>query len=128
MKNFVLFACASCLATVAVADSTWQCANSIAEISCAKQGNCQIPQNLNNTFRITIKNNNQIAVCAQNNCWRGSSQAIQNGNQTTYAIKQFSWTTLEQPNSEYLLAVDQNTQRLSLQGAGKKYNLQCVNA
>jgi len=128
MKKIIFIACIVMFSTGIWADGTWKCANSIAELSCVKQENCKAKDTPLNTFLISINNNQQVSVCAKSKCWRGNTQAIVRGNYALYPIKQFNWTTLEKPNGEYTLAVNQSNQKLSIQGNGNIYQLQCIQA
>ncbi len=42
-----------------------------------------------------------------------------------YTIKQFGWTTQNNPNAEYTLGVNHNTNSLYLQGENQAHPLQC---
>ena len=128
MKKFILGITAALFTTVLWADGSWKCANTIAEVSCAKQGGCNASSNTSESFNISIRNNNQVSVCAKGRCWRGLAEPTISGNQSIYPIKQFNWTTLDQPNAEYVLAVNRNSQTLSLQGNGQNYQMQCTQA
>ena len=125
MKKIILMTIITGFSTVIWADGSWDCINSIAEVSCLQLGTCKALYPAQ-SFNISIKNNNQVSVCAQNKCWRGFAQPATSGSNTLYPMRQFNWTTLDQPNGEYTLAVNQYNKSVSLQNQGKSLPLQCI--
>ncbi|RKG32650.1 hypothetical protein [Acinetobacter tianfuensis] len=127
MKKIIFIAATAMFSTGLWANGAWKCANSIAEVAC-QQGNCTAAHTPADSFLISIKHDTQVSVCAKNKCWRGNTQPNTRGNLVLYPIKQFNWTTLEQPDNEYTLAVNQHNKNLSIQGGNRNYPLQCVQA
>lgn len=125
MKKIILMTIITGFPTVIWADGSWDCINSIAEVSCLQLGTCKAFYPAQ-SFNISIKNSNQVSVCAQSKCWHGFAQPATSGSKTLYPMRQFNWTTLDQPNGEYTLAVNQYNKSVSLQNQTKSFPLQCI--
>lgn len=125
MNKIILTICTSFFSSFLWADGTWECANSITEVACVGKNNCQATQQRQNTFRISIKNNTQVSVCAENNCWQGQVQPTTSSNQKLYPIKEFGWTTLDKQGGNYVLGVSSDNKELYLKGNNRTYQMQC---
>lgn len=125
MKNLIIAMCTSIMPTLVWANtSSWNCQNTINEVQC-KNKTCQSGTVLDSSFKVSIQNHSKVTVCTHNKCWNGQAISQNKANQALYTIKQFGWTTQNQPNSEYALAVNYSTKSLSLQSENQAYPLHC---
>ena len=125
MKNIIIVICASIFPTLLWANtSSWQCQNTINEVKC-KNKNCHSGAVLDSSFKVSIQDHSKVKVCTQNKCWNGHAVSQKKSHQALYPIKQFGWTTQNNPNAEYTLGVNHNTKSLYLQGENQAHPLQC---
>lgn len=125
MKNLIIILCASIAPTLLWANtSSWNCQNTINEIKC-KNKNCHSGSVLDSSFKVSIQDHSKVTVCTQKKCWNGQAVSRNNSNQELYTIKQFGWTTQNQPYENYTLGVNNSTKSLYLQSNEKAHPLQC---
>ncbi|MDM1754055.1 hypothetical protein HX122_03435 [Acinetobacter towneri] len=125
MKNiFALFLCLLCINTYAENTSTWSCLNPWVEISCHAE-HCQFETEYFTPFRINIKNQKDINICAYSGCWSGQVSHQQHSTLSSYTTQQLQWNYNQQTSEKFIVNIDTENKIGVLLGYSYALPLQC---
>lgn len=117
MKNSLLLLTLALLCSAPYAQTSWQCTNKYAEISCTEQ-NCQVQTEQFTPFDIHISNNQEINICAYSGCWSGKTKYTQSKTFDHYFTQQLVWNNDEVRDEIFSISIDKTEKVGSLLGSG----------
>lgn len=117
MKNSLLLFTLASLCATSYAQTSWQCTNKHAEISCDQQ-NCQVQTESFTPFNIAINKNQKISICTYSGCWSGKVKHTHSKTFDQYFTQQLSWNNGEITDESFSIAIDKTKKIGSLLGSG----------
>ncbi|WP_152598522.1 MULTISPECIES: hypothetical protein [Acinetobacter] len=105
------------LCSSSYAQTSWQCTNKHAEISCTQQ-NCQVQTEDFTSFNFLIDSNKEISICAYSGCWRGPVTYTNSKKFDQYFTQQLIWNNGETKDESFSITIDKTTKLGNLLGSG----------